>query len=364
MAEPDATDSVARVMRRVAAVAVLGLAALVVTVAPEGGATPHASADVVRPNVLFISWDDVDCGQFGTRFECRDPQQNWLPKTTALILDQGVTFRRARAADPKCCSTRQTWQTGLYAHNHGLHTFADTLTSYNAMAGKAVQESLQAVGYRTILAGKLFGRWPTCDTPRGWDRFLIVKASSYYDPLVNESGACGVRAGAYSTRLIGAYVRGQTATTLGPRWRGAHAGRFTLPAASPCPGPAGTRGSRAGAAGPEGTRSALEAWGAGPYQRPATGPLDNDRPHRESAQRGYSTSLTNQQAPTYPPRRLQGCSPGSGAQVSKTAARGLRVARPSDTSAGMVRDRPSRPRPCPSRLAGLRIRAGRAHTAG
>src|SRR5664280_2205635 len=51
-----------------------------------------------------------------------------------------------------------------------------------------------------------------------------------------------------------------------------------LPAASPCPGPAGTRGSKAGAAGPAGTRSALDAWGAGPYQRPAADPLGKPAP--------------------------------------------------------------------------------------
>src|SRR5450759_3243036 len=46
----------------------------------------------------------------------------------------------------------------------------------------------------------------------------------------------------------------------------------------PCPGPAGTRGSRAGAAGPAGTRSALDPRGAGPYQRPAADPLDKPAP--------------------------------------------------------------------------------------
>src|SRR5664280_346277 len=51
-----------------------------------------------------------------------------------------------------------------------------------------------------------------------------------------------------------------------------------LPAVSLCPGPAGTRGTRASAAGPAGTRSALDAWGAGPYQRPAADPLDKPAP--------------------------------------------------------------------------------------
>src|SRR5664280_494227 len=64
-----------------------------------------------------------------------------------------------------------------------------------------------------------------------------------------------------------------------PRRRGAISRPGTaLPAVSPCPGPAGTRGTRAGAAGPAGTRSALDAWGAGPYQRPAADPLDKPAP--------------------------------------------------------------------------------------
>src|SRR5664280_962623 len=79
-----------------------------------------------------------------------------------------------------------------------------------------------------------------------------------------------------------------------------------LPAASPCPGPAGTRGSRAGAAGPAGTRSALDAWGAGPYQRPAADALDKPAP------------IGNQLHPAAGPHGLR--PPGRGGDLGEPAA--------------------------------------------
>ena len=53
------------------------------------------------------------------------------------------------------------------------------------------------------------------------------------------------------------------------RWRAREAGGAIALPATPCPRAAGSRGSRAGRRpGPAGTRSALDAWATGPYQRP------------------------------------------------------------------------------------------------
>ena len=148
-----------------------------------------------RPNIILIMTDDVgysDIGCYGSEIQ--------TPTLDSLAKD-GLRFTQFYNT-ARCCPTRASLLTGLYAHQAGIgHMVDDWSTKVGeAYAGdlskKAVTiaEALRSAGYATYMTGKWHvtkktkpendedkHNWPL---QRGFDRFYgtIHGAGSFFDP--------------------------------------------------------------------------------------------------------------------------------------------------------------------------------------
>ncbi len=156
-----------------------------------GGSAPSAPLqNTSRPNIIVILSDDMgysDLGCYGGEIE-----------TPALdrLAANGLRYTRFYNTS-RCCPTRASLLTGLYAHQAGI----GEMTSDGGQPGYrgdlsrnavTIAEALQPAAYRTYMAGKWHvtkqlqpngdkSNWPL---QRGFDRFYgtIIGAGSFYDP--------------------------------------------------------------------------------------------------------------------------------------------------------------------------------------
>lgn len=149
----------------------------------------HLSADS-RPNILLIMSDDMgfsDIGCYGS--EIHTPN---LDRMAASGLRYTQFYNGAR-----CCPTRASLLTGLYAHqtgvghmlgNRGLPGYQNGLNRHSV----TIAEALATSGYRTYMSGKWHvtthtqpegpkDNWPL---QRGFEKFYgtIIGAGSFFDP--------------------------------------------------------------------------------------------------------------------------------------------------------------------------------------
>ena len=115
-----------------------------------------------RPNIVVILLDDLgfsDLGCYGG--EIRTPNIDRLAA-------EGVRFTRFYNA-ARCCPTRASLLTGLYAHQVGLDLNGRTLTH----DGATIAELLRSHGYQTAMAGKwhLSETAPLKGNPSGPEHF-------------------------------------------------------------------------------------------------------------------------------------------------------------------------------------------------
>jgi arylsulfatase len=153
--------------------------------------TPVMSAE--RPNIILIMSDDMgfsDIGCYGG--EIKTPN---LDRLAANGLRFSQFYNTAR-----CCPTRATLLTGLYAHQAGVgHMMGDYgLPQYQGDLNRncvTIAEVLRPAGYRTYMSGKWHvtpykanevanpdtSNWPL---QRGFERFYgtIHGAGSFFDP--------------------------------------------------------------------------------------------------------------------------------------------------------------------------------------
>ncbi len=149
-----------------------------------------------QPNIVIIMSDDMgysDLGCYGSEIET--PQ---LDRLAANGLRYTQFYNTAR-----CCPTRASLLTGLYAHQAGIgHMTSDAGKpgyrgdlSRNAVT---IAEALKPAGYRSYMSGKWHvannlgpdgdkTNWPL---QRGFDRFYgtIIGAGSFYDPWTLTQG--------------------------------------------------------------------------------------------------------------------------------------------------------------------------------
>ena len=95
------------------------------------------------PNILLIVSDDQ-----------RNDSMQFMPRTQSLIFDQGITFDEAYVTTSRCCPSRSSILTGMYAHNHEVILNSDPLTK------KTMVEYLDEQGYYTGLVGKYLNSYP------------------------------------------------------------------------------------------------------------------------------------------------------------------------------------------------------------
>jgi arylsulfatase len=150
------------------------------------------AADAPRPNIVVILSDDMgfsDLGCYGGEIA--------TPNLDALAAG-GLRFTQFYN-NARCCPTRASLLTGLYAHQAGIgHMMEDKGAAFPGYRGnlnnscRTIPEVLKPAGYRNYAVGKWHvtpfaarngpkGNWPL---GRGFDRFYgtIHGAGSFFDP--------------------------------------------------------------------------------------------------------------------------------------------------------------------------------------
>lgn len=156
------------------------------TGAAVAGAAAQAAAS--RPNIVLIMADDMgfsDIGPYGG--EIATPTLDTLAKN-------GLRFSQFYNT-ARCCPTRATLMTGLYAHQAGIgHMMEDyKRPGYRGDLNRTsvtIAEVLRTAGYGTAMCGKWHVTPQTADNhnwplQRGFQKFFgtIAGGGSFYDPL-------------------------------------------------------------------------------------------------------------------------------------------------------------------------------------
>jgi arylsulfatase len=150
--------------------------------AAAGPLASLTSAQPKRPNILIILADDMgfsDIGCYGS--EIQTPNLNRLAS-------QGIRFTHFRNT-ARCCPSRSTLLTGLYAHQAGVGLMVENrgrpaYQGYLNDRCATLAEVLRPAGYRTLMSGKWHvgenrPHWPT---DRGFEKYfgLISGACNYF----------------------------------------------------------------------------------------------------------------------------------------------------------------------------------------
>jgi arylsulfatase A-like enzyme len=167
---------------------------LVLAAALGTGVTPTAAQpDAVPPNVLIVMTDDQRAsGTLGVMTRTR----RWFKRG-------GTRFVNALATTPTCCPSRASVMTGLYAHNHGVHT-SEPGQAEQMDQQLTMQRYLRRAGYRTAMFGKYLNAWPREIDPPWFDDWAIFSGSAaraYFTARWNVQGDVR-RIRKYSTGII------------------------------------------------------------------------------------------------------------------------------------------------------------------
>jgi arylsulfatase A-like enzyme len=112
-----------------------------------------------------------------------------MPYTTSVIFDQGIAFDKAYVTTSRCCPSRSSILTGMYAHNHNVRVNSDNLME------KTMFSFLHDEGYATGLVGKYLNSYPKEGTEPPLPEFDLWAAlvsgpdtAAYNDPMMNVNG--------------------------------------------------------------------------------------------------------------------------------------------------------------------------------
>ena len=111
-----------------------------------------------RPNVLFITVDDMSCDSVGA-FGCK------VPDTTPQIdrlARQGLRFKHAHVQAANCMPSRNVMQSGLYPHTNGVEGFYQVKSDHPILPGV-----LKEAGYFVGIKNKVGHSTPY--SPWAWD---------------------------------------------------------------------------------------------------------------------------------------------------------------------------------------------------
>lgn len=175
--------------------------AVIAVLLPTGAVMADKPARTApRPNILIIVTDDQ---RFDTQFE------QVMPSTHQTFGDHGVRFPNGIVTTSLCCPSRASIFSGLYAHNHGVHTNGgNALIRWDPTT--TLQHELKRSGYKTAISGKFLSTWN--EAPPDFDRWAIQirpSANSYNNATFNVDGET-LQADAHSTE----FTRDQALTFL------------------------------------------------------------------------------------------------------------------------------------------------------
>ncbi|MDQ4125252.1 MAG: sulfatase [Actinomycetota bacterium] len=171
--------------------AALAVAAATSAVGGPGRAAQTAPRE--QPNVLIVITDDQRAA--GT--------MRVMPLTRRWFEEDGTHYVNALVTTPTCCPSRASVMTGLYAHNHDVHT-SEAGQAENMDQLLTLQRYLRRDGYRTAIYGKYLNAWPREIDPPWFDDWAILSdstARAYFNGRWNVNGKVG-RLKSYSTRII------------------------------------------------------------------------------------------------------------------------------------------------------------------
>jgi len=147
------------------------------------------------PNILLIVSDDQ-----------RYDSMPYMPRTMARIFDEGINFEHAYVTTSRCCPSRASILTGMYAHNHQVILNSDPLNQSTFV------EKLAEAGYFTGLVGKYLNSYPVtpADPPRPEFDYWIGMISGpnnarYFDTELNVNGIWQAHEG-YQTFILRDYA--------------------------------------------------------------------------------------------------------------------------------------------------------------
>jgi len=171
-------------MSRSLRLGVFGLAVLA-GIAGLAGVRARA-ARAAQPNILVIVTDDQ-----------RAHTLHVMPRTRRIFYLNGRSFPRGFVTTPLCCPSRASIFTGLYAHNHGIHTNG----SAKLPQDRTIQRYLHDAGYKTAIMGKYLNSWDLARNPPNFDRWALIKPDSYWNAEFNVDGEVKNLPG-YSTDVL------------------------------------------------------------------------------------------------------------------------------------------------------------------
>ncbi|MDQ3616532.1 MAG: sulfatase [Actinomycetota bacterium] len=165
-----------------------------------------ALGEQTRPNIVVIMADDM-----------REDDLRFMPRTRALLGDQGVRFANSFSPHPMCCPARASFVTGKYTHNHGVWSNRGAYGGFHRLDDSdTMPVALSAVGYDTVFLGKYlngYGLSPLPDgspsetyVPPGWTdwRGSARRTYQYFQTTLNINGTLRANPGWYQTRMLGA----------------------------------------------------------------------------------------------------------------------------------------------------------------
>jgi arylsulfatase A-like enzyme len=176
------------------------LLASVTATSAQQSATAVVVATDPRPNIVFISTDDL---------RVRDLQV--MPNVQALITDQGTNFSTSYAPFPLCCPARAAWLTGQYNHNNGVMGNAapgSEVGGYQALDHtNTLATWLSGAGYQTAYVGRYLNGYGGQSIPPGWHEWhAVTGANDWLNASMRENHTGTLRtttySGTYLTDLI------------------------------------------------------------------------------------------------------------------------------------------------------------------
>jgi N-acetylglucosamine-6-sulfatase len=122
----------------------------------------------VLPNIVFILTDDEDAAIHA-----------FLPKTKALLHDQGTTLSNFFVTYSLCCPSRASILRGQYPHNTHVESNSLPAGGYQRFVNLGLDQAtiatwLQGAGYRTVFAGKYLNGYGASGVPvepPGWSEW-------------------------------------------------------------------------------------------------------------------------------------------------------------------------------------------------
>jgi N-sulfoglucosamine sulfohydrolase len=138
-----------------------------------GGCLALRGQAAPKPNVLFITVDDMNCDSVGA-FGCKVP--GTTPHLDGLA-GEGIRFTHAHVQVANCVPSRNVMQTGRYPHNSRVEGFYQVKPDYPILP-----EVLQKNGYFAAIKGKVSHSTPF--HPYDWD--LVLQADRQKDRNAEE----------------------------------------------------------------------------------------------------------------------------------------------------------------------------------